>query len=288
MLLKFFLRFSSLQTLNFIARFVARLINATPDNRMLKKVKVNVSIAYPHLSTAEQQHISHKIIKNQCITAVESIKVWSMPPKWSIAQIKQIHNEHILRSAFQHPNGVLLILPHIGTWEMMNAWLHQFGTPTIMYKPIKHARFNQFVLRSRQSLNGSLVPTNQQGVKAIFKTLKQGGYSIILPDHVPHPSGGVYAPFFGKNTLTSSLTPKMAAKTQCKMVGLSCIRRNDSKGYDIYCYDLSHEDLYAKEPEIAATALNHELEKMINQFPEHYMWAYKRFRNNADSSDPYC
>lgn len=287
MLLKFFLRFSSLSILKMFARLAARTIITSPEKGMYKKVSVNISIAYPHLSASEQQTISHKIITNQCITAAESMKVWSMPPKWSIAQIKQVHNEHLIQTAFKQPNGVLLVLPHIGTWEMMNAWLHQFGTPTIMYKPIKHKKFNQFILNSRQSLSGILVPTNQQGVKAIFKTLKQGGYSIILPDHVPHPSGGVYAPFFGKNTLTSSLTPKMAARTQCKMVGVSCIRRVDTQGYDIYCYDLNHEDLYDKEPEIAAKALNHELEKMINQFPEHYMWGYKRFRLNADQSDPY-
>jgi KDO2-lipid IV(A) lauroyltransferase len=89
---------------------------------------------------------------------------------------------------------MLAIVPHLGTWEIMNAWLNQFGAPTIMYKPVKGQQANQFVLQGRQRLNATLVPTDATGVKAIFKTLA-GGFSIILPDHVPDPSGGEVVPF---------------------------------------------------------------------------------------------
>lgn len=92
---------------------------------------------------------------------------------------------------------MLAIVPHLGTWEMMNAWLNQFGAPTIMYKPVKGKMANDFVLQGRSRLNATLVPTNGSGVKAVFKTLKQGGFSIILPDHVPNPSGDIIVPFLG-------------------------------------------------------------------------------------------
>lgn len=118
-----------------------------------------------------------------------------MPPEWSIAQIRDVHNKDILLEGLASANGMLAIVPHLGTWEMMNAWLNQFGSPTIMYKPVKGDITNNFVLQGRSRLNATLVPTDGSGVKAIFKTLKQGGFSIVLPDHVPDPSGGVVVPF---------------------------------------------------------------------------------------------
>jgi len=169
----------------------------------------------------------------------------------------------------------------------MNAWLNQFGAPTIMYKPVKGKLTNDFVLQGRSRLNATLVPTDGSGVKAVFKTLKQGGFSIVLPDHVPEPSGGVIVPFFGIETLTSTLASKLASKTQCALVGLSCIRRDDGQGFDIYCYKLDDPALYDRNTETAAHALNIAMQHMIEAHYSHYMWGYRRFKHIPILNNPY-
>lgn len=68
----------------------------------------------------------------------------------------------------------------------------------IMYKPNKIKGINRYILESRQKTNAVLVPADETGVRAIFKHLKQGGLTVILPDHLPKPSGGIYAHFFSK------------------------------------------------------------------------------------------
>ncbi len=210
-----------------------------------------------------------------------------MPPEWSIAQIRDVHNKDILLEGLASANGMLAIVPHLGTWEMMNAWLNQFGSPTIMYKPVKGDITNNFVLQGRSRLNATLVPTDGSGVKAIFKTLKQGGFSIVLPDHVPDPSGGVVVPFFGIKTLTSTLASKLASKTRCALVGLSCIRRDDGRGFDIYCYKLDDPALYDRHAETAAYALNQAMQQMIEEKCSHYMWGYRRFKHIPALGNPY-
>lgn len=210
-----------------------------------------------------------------------------MPPDWSIAQICDVHNKDILLEGLASPNGMLAIVPHLGTWEMMNAWLNQFGSPTIMYKPVKGDITNDFILQGRARLNATLVPTDGSGVKAVFKTLKQGGFSIVLPDHVPDPSGGVIVPFFGIETLTSTLASKLASKTKCALVGLSCIRRDDGRGFDIYCYKLDDPALYDRDTATAAYALNQAMERMIEDNYSHYMWGYRRFKHIPIIDNPY-
>lgn len=273
------LRYLPLSVWQFFAHIVAWWLYLQSDKSMFFKTKINLKLAYPHLNDTQLQQLSEQSVHKQCLSYIESAKCWAMPPGWSMAQIKQVHGLTHLTAALADPKGALIITPHLGTWEMMNAWVHQYGTPTIMYKPIKNPAINHFVLKSRQSLNATLVPTDATGVKALFKNLKQGGFSAILPDHVPDPSGGVIAPFFGIDCLTSTLASKMAQKTGCKLVGLSCFRREDGQGFDIYCDALSDPALYDKDIQVATTALNHAIEQMINRSPADYMWGYKRFRD---------
>lgn len=280
-------KFVPLSVLQILARFAAWIIIKIPSLSIMRTVSTNMAMIAPKLSTAQKQALTKEIIYHQCLTSIESIKSWAMSPEWSISQIRDVHNKEILLEGLANPNGMLAIVPHLGTWEMMNAWLNQFGSPTIMYKPVKGSITDDFVLQGRSRLNATLVPTDGSGVKAIFKTLKQGGFSIILPDHVPDPSGGVVVPFFGVETLTSTLASKLASKTKCALVGLSCIRRDDGHGFDIYCYKLDDPALYDRNSEIAAHALNLAMQHMIEDKCNHYMWGYRRFKHIPTLGNPY-
>ncbi|KAA0939601.1 MULTISPECIES: lysophospholipid acyltransferase family protein [unclassified Psychrobacter] len=276
-----------LSVLQMLARFVAWIILRMPSASIMRTVKINMALIAPMLSHLQKQALTKEIIYHQCLTSIESIKSWAMPPDWSIAQIRDVHNKDILLDGLASPNGMLAIVPHLGTWEMMNAWLNQFGSPTIMYKPVKGDITNNFILQGRARLNATLVPTDGSGVKAVFKTLKQGGFSIVLPDHVPDPSGGIIVPFFGIETLTSTLASKLASKTKCALVGLACIRRDDGHGFDIYCYKLDDPALYDRNTETAAYALNLAMQRMIEDNYSHYMWGYRRFKHIPMIDNPY-
>lgn len=272
-------RYIPLSIVQALAKTYAYWLNRRPNTGMLRKVLINLKLVYPHISESERVDLAKKSVTKQCMTYAESLKCWAMPPQWSIEQIHTVHNSDILKKAFADSRGTLIIAPHLGTWEMMNAWVCQHTDLTIMYKPIKEKSLNQFVLHSREALQSKLVPTDMHGVKLLFKNLKAGGSSVILPDHVPHPSGGVIVPFLGIETLTSTLASKMAQKTKCHLVGLSCLRRDDGQGFDIYCDLLDQKDLYSPDIKIATAALNIEIEKMINRSPSDYVWGYKRFRH---------
>ena len=269
-----------------VALFVAWIAILIPDLKIKRTIRINLRLAFAEFSEEECDCFTKAVIKNQALIAVESIKCWAMPPEWSIAQIDNVYNKEVFDEALANPNGMLAIVPHLGTWEMMNAWINQFGSPTILYKPTKNETMDEFILEGRQRLNATLVPTDASGVKAIFKTLKSGGFSIILPDHVPQPSGGVIVPFFGIETLSSTLAPKLASKTKCALVGLSCLR-NDNNGFDIYCTKLDDPDLYARDMKVATKALNDAMEQMIRVCPSNYMWSYRRFKHLPNLGNPY-
>ena len=271
------------------AKLIAKFLNAQETSGMRWKTFVNLSICYPNLSKEELEKLAKLSVTNQCLNYAESLKCWAMPTDWNIQQIKSVHNLDVLTDALSDPKGALIITPHLGNWEIMNPWVHQYGIPTIMYKPIKNKTIEEFVLTSRERLNTTMVPTDASGVKALFRNLKQGGFSVILPDHVPDPSGGVIAPFFGVNTLTSTLASKLAQKTKCRLISMICVRSKDDKGYDIHINDvgLNYPALYNADIILSTTTMNKVVEDLVNDFPEHYMWGYKRFRGSEETNEIY-
>ena len=279
-------RYVPLPIMRASALFVAWIFILIPNLKIKRIIAINLKLAFPELSEPERNKLIRSTIRNQAINAMESIKCWAMQPEWSIQQIEKVYNQQVLEEALANPKGMLAIVPHLGTWEMMNAWLNQFGSPTILYKPVSSKIYDDFILKGRQRLNANLVPTDSTGVKAIFKTLKSGGFSIILPDHVPKPSGGVVVPFFGVETLSSTLAPKLASKTKCALVGLTCIRNSNNK-FDIFCTKLENPDLYSKDIEVATRALNLAMEDMIAACPKNYFWSYRRFKRVPGIGNPY-
>ena len=258
-----------------IAKLIGMLLFAIKSSAR-EVTEINLSTAYPDLTQQQREVLTQESLKNQCMTYAESIKIWGSAPEFALQQIKQIHHEALFIEALKNPNGTLAVVTHFGAWELLNAWLNQYTQPLIMYKPSKYKDLDRFMLEARQRLNATLVPTDETGVRAIFKHLKQGGFTVILPDHVPKKSGGIYSYFYGQNALSSTLVSKLAAKTQCSVVGLSCLRRTDLSGFDIQVTALS-EDIKSKDLQLSVDTLNKEMERMINVAPEQYLWGYKRF-----------
>lgn len=262
-----------LQTL---ARGAGSLLFTTHSSAR-RTTELNINVAYPELNDQQKMQLVKASLKSQCMTYVESIKIWGSSPEFALSQIKQVYNAEIFLEALKNPNGTLGVVPHFGTWEIMNAWVNQHTTPVIMYKPSKNKDLDKFMIESREQLNATLVPTDDTGVRALFKHLKQGGFSAILPDHVPKEPGGIYSEFFGLNAYSSTLLSKLAAKTQCSVVGLTCIRRSDYSGFDLHITELS-KDINSKDLQLSVDTLNKEMERMISLAPEQYLWGYKRFR----------
>ena len=283
----FFLKVISrfpLSFLQLLASCIAILLYSF--NSSLKRITgINLKLAYPELDETAYQALLKKSLKSQCMTYIESIKCWGMPPEYSLNQIKNIYGEQHLTEALANKKGVIVVVAHLGCWELLNAWLNLHAAPMIMYKPNKHKAVDRFMLEARQRLNATLVPTDENGVRAIFKHLKQGGLTVILPDHLPKASGGIYSEFFGQKTLSTTLVSKLASKTQCNIVGLSCIR-DETSGFNVYCLPLS-DQILSKDLQTSVDSLNQNLESMINVAPEQYVWSYKRFRNVEGNKNLY-
>lgn len=269
------------------ATFVAFILGLHKKNGLYKTIQRNLLIAFPDWNEQQRQHMVALALKAQLQAMLEFIKCWASPPAYSANLIKQVTGEHLLNAAIQQQKGLILIVPHFGTWEIMNAWINQFTDIVIMYKPDDNPALNAFVLQARSRLRATLVPADESGVRQLFKALKRGGVTAILPDHTPEASGGIYSPFFGCPVLTSTLVSRLAQKTQCEVLQLSCQRIKEDPHFFQVTVETVDNAIHSEDLQISVDSMNASIEKLVKRHPQHYHWNYKRFKANPLLADIY-
>ncbi|WP_277560401.1 lysophospholipid acyltransferase family protein [Acinetobacter beijerinckii] len=260
-----------------VAGLVAGLVTRLPLSKISKIIRLNIKIALPNLTETEYQQLSAHAIRNELTAYFEFLSIWGASNEKNIKRVQTVVGEQYLHDALAEQKGLVLIVPHFGTWEVMNAWLSQYTQMTILYKPVKNPDADQFVRNARSREQAHLVPTDESGVRQIFKALKQGGTTAILPDHTPD-HGGEMIEYFGIPLASSSLSAKLIQKTKAKAL-LIYAKRNEQDGFDMFIEPIDPR-IYEGSAEDGTLVIHQTLEKLIRQYPEHYHWSYKRFSAN--------
>lgn len=263
----------------FFARLVATLVNTFPLSKLSKIIRLNIQIAFPEMEQQQRQQLTKQAIQNELTSYFEFLSIWGSTNEKNIKSIHRIQGEHYFHEAVAEKKGLVLVIPHFGTWEVMNSWLSKYTQMTILYKPVKNPDADQFVRDARSREQAHLVPTDESGVRQIFKALKQGGTTAILPDHTPD-HGGDMINYFGIPLASSSLSAKLIQKTKAKAL-LIYTKRNDQDGFDMYIEPINPQ-IYEGTAEDGTLIIHQTLEQLIRRYPEHYHWSYKRFRANPD------
>ncbi|OTG83498.1 lipid A biosynthesis acyltransferase [Acinetobacter sp. ANC 5054] len=275
-LLKFISR-QPIQIARLIAKGLAGLVNIFKISKTSSTILRNLKIALPELSDAERHQLTKHAIRNELISYFEFFNIWGASTQTNIQRIHKVYGEEHLHEALQLGKGIVLVVPHFGTWEIMNAWIAQYTKMTIMYKPVKSESANNFVRAARSREQATLVPTDESGVRQIFKALKQGGTTVILPDHTPN-AGGEMIPYFGIPLKTSNLSAKLIQKTKARALLLYALR-DDDHGFEMHIEPID-EKIYEGTANAGSEVIFEAVENLIRRYPEHYHWSYKRFKAN--------
>lgn len=282
-LLKYISR-QPLSVSRWIARILALIVNIFKVSKTSDVIRLNLEISLSELSTQERERITRAAIRNELMSYFEFFSIWGSTNQKNIERVHKVIGKNLLHDALAQNKGLVLIVPHFGTWEIMNAYVAQFTSMTIMYKPVKNQAADQFVRAARSREQANLVPTDESGVRQIFKALKQGGTTVILPDHTPNV-GGEYIPYFGVPLATSNLSAKLIQKTKARALFLYALRNEDA-GFDIHIEAID-EKIYQGDANQGTGIIINTIENLIQRHPEHYHWSYKRFRAHEDLGNIY-
>ena len=261
-----------------VARFLGKVMGMAMAAFSSKSFKItlrNLSFCFSNQPQQANQQLAKKRMQHLGQAFFETPILWRKPPKWLQTKIVSIEGETYLRDALSNDRGTILLIPHQGNWEVIGLWIAQQTAMTSLYQPSKIAALDQWIKHSREKTGANLVPTNLSGVAALLKALKRSETVAILPDQQPSRSGGEFAPLFGVQALTMTLTHNLLNRSNAQAI--FCCALREAGGWRLH-FSPADQSIYQAEQGESLAAMNTGIESIVAMAPEQYQWEYKRFR----------
>jgi len=239
--------------------------------------EINLKICFPELSDEQRSLLARRSVIESAKTLLEVVAIWLSPLKKNKTWIKKITGMPYLDAALQKKQGVIILAPHLGNWELVGMFCALQTPFTAMYAPAKIYTMRKIMFAGRKQYGCQLAPTNTHGVRMLLKALKKGEGVGILPDQVPEPESGLFAPFFGEPAFSMTLIATLAARTNAAVICSYAKRLPGETGFEI-CLRPAREGIASENVQEAVIALNQSVEDCVRACPEQYQWEYKRFK----------
>ncbi|MDO6443884.1 lysophospholipid acyltransferase family protein [Marinobacter sp. 2_MG-2023] len=288
-LLKFVLRASSMLNLK-AAQHIGRFFGGAAwkfRSESRRVTDVNLELCLTELDKEKRDLLSHSSLRHTGMTALEIPLMWEWPVQKCLDLIQQCEGVELVEKALSTGNGLILLAPHIGNWELAGLYFSSKYKMASLYSPPNMKEFEDYMIKVRSRVGAELVRGDRRGLMRLMSILKEGGVTGILPDQSPRGKTNAYAPFFGTEVRTMTLVAKLMQKTGANALVTYAERLPSSKGFRIVVKE-AHPDLAHPDPVVAATALNKSIESVIRLSPEQYQWEYKRLRHRPKGEpNPY-
>jgi KDO2-lipid IV(A) lauroyltransferase len=147
---------------------------------------------------------------------------------------------------------------------------------TVLYRPSRQPWLRDLVDHARERPGLRTAPTTLSGVRQLIAALKAGEAVGLLPDQVPPQGLGVWAPFFGRDAYTMTLSARLARSADATVLLSWGERLSWGRGYVIHVRPLGAA--LPGEPEAAARVVNAAMESLVRESPAQYLWSYDRYK----------
>jgi KDO2-lipid IV(A) lauroyltransferase len=248
--------------------------------RKRRVTRLNLRAVFPHLDARQRDKIARASMVHYIRGVFEAGMLWHWPLERVFSYFDEPQGEELYFEAERLGKGVILAGAHCGSWELLGLYMQQYLNGAILYKPGRDPEVEEMLLEKRRRAGAILVPATSAGVRTMFKLLKAGETIALLSDQEPSLGEGEFSPFFGVETLTGVLLPRMARRLGSRVLIVTCERRKGGR-YGVHVFE-ADEAMYGSDMRAAVTAVNQGIEQCINVDVEQYLWAYKRFRNRPD------
>lgn len=261
------------------------------DARESRVTRRNLELAYPELGADQRRRLHRQILRTTARQALETLYLWTHDPADNLARhLKQRNGQALYDAALASGKGVIVIAPHYGNWELLNQWLAERGPIAIVYAPPENPVGDEFLQLCRGGDNVRQVRAEGPAVRQLFKVLKDGGATGILPDQQPKNGDGEFVPFFGVQALTMTLVNRLAERTGATLLYAWCERIGPDLEFALHVEPAEPAIADADLPTAVAT-LSAGIERIARRDPSQYQWTYKRYTLRPPGSgetDPYA
>ena len=254
-------------------------------NRHRRISSINIDLCFADKGWFWRRWLLLRSLVETSKTAMESPRLWLTSRNKLLTVVNNVSGLDSLEQALHHGKGVIIVGPHLGSWELVSLYCSAHYPMTSLYRPLRQRGLEDIVVSGRKRLGAKLVPTDASGVRKLAQALKNNELIGIPPDQDPRDSGGIFAPFFGIEANTMTLASRLALKSDARQILCVAKRQSWGRGFSIHFQPIESAD-GAKDDGVEQniTAINTGVETMVRQIPQQYQWGYKRFRSRPEGA----
>ena len=244
----------------------------------------NLEIAYPEKSVEERKQILDGTFENLGRVLGEL----SQFDKYTAADLAKIvdfelddESKALYAKCKAEGRGAILTTGHMGNWEMLVfAFAALYEPISYLARPLDNPKIEAMLTDFRTRYGNTPINKTNSAMLAI-DILRKGGGLGILSDVNAHPKEGVFVPFFGVPACTPTGAAMIAIRSDSFIFPVVCVWDEPTKRYKlIHGKLLEPTNTGDRKRDIVETtaAFTAEIEKLIRQYPEQWMWIHKRWK----------
>jgi lipopolysaccharide heptosyltransferase II len=238
----------------------------------------NVAIAFVDEKTPrEMRLLVRQHFQRLGANLLSSVKLTAMPPEKILQRVK-VENIEAMDREFRAGVPVVLVLSHLGTWELFAQLMPKFVgyvRNASVYQKLGNRLIDAHVRRTRGQTGLELFD-RQQGFQPVIDLLRSGGGVGVLSDQ--HAGDhGLWTPFFGRLASTSPLPALLAKRTRAALIAAGVYTIGPARWRMVFT---ERFDLPETDASVAAltSEINRIIEQQIRVAPEDWFWVHNRWK----------
>lgn len=175
--------------------------------------------------------------------------------------------------------GVVIALPHIGSWEWGGAFLATLDMPmTAVAEELEPRELFEWFKRKREAIGINIEPLDAHAGTVLLQTLKNGGVVGLLCDR-DIQGGGIEVEFFGKRVAIPAGPATLALRTGATLLGAACYAGPGRDHFAVITPPIEAERSGRLRDDVTRVTqlIAHELEGLIRRAPEQWHVLQSRF-----------
>ena len=243
----------------------------------------NLEICLPQLDARKRARMLRASLADLGLMLVEFAFAWMGREDAAALVPCTISGLEHLELCRRQGRGVLLVGAHFSHLELCARLLSQRFRIAGMYRVMDDPVFERSVLRAR--LRYAQAMFRKDELRATVKYLRQGGTLWYAPDQDMRGKDSVFVPFFGIPAATITATHHLARLSGAAVIPFFHRRREDGRGYELRL-EAPLADFPSADAIADTARVNTQIERMVREAPEQYLWVHKRFKSRPPGEPP--
>jgi KDO2-lipid IV(A) lauroyltransferase len=252
--------------------------------RMRRKMRASLAAAFPEKDEAERDAIARASLVHLGWTAGEVFTMRSWASRMDDYVEAPLETIATLQRAASRRRGIILVLGHIGNWELTCRLSRYVQPNATIAKRSWHASLDALAARARAANRVETLWRDDPGTaRAMLKLLKGAGTLGILIDQDIRAVQSVFVPFFGRPAATPRAAADLALRFGATVLVVTCHRRGPRPGDGHRLevvevpYDQAALDREAEVLRLTAACAAVQ-EQAIRRHPAEWVWMHERWR----------